>query len=107
MTINESWLYQGRQGHGYFGNGTAPEGDLSNDTAGVNELFRPASAGQRVDYIASSLIMHVPRNERGRWNSAVSDSARANLKNRGRCLVWCRLIEPRRVSGAVPQPVCR
>lgn len=81
MTVNESWVYQGRQGHGWFGNGTAPEDDDDSDSAaGATDLFRPANAGQRVDYVASSLIMHVPRNDRGRWNSAVSDSARANLK---------------------------
>ena len=77
MTVNEIWVYQGRQGHGYFGTGTAPKDDSA---AGANDLFRPVNAGQRVDYVASSLIMHVPRNDRGRWNSAVSDSARANLK---------------------------
>ncbi len=81
MTLNESWTYQGRQGHGYFGTGTAPKDDDDSDNAvEANDLFRPANAGQRVDYAASSLIMHVPRNDRGRWNSAVSDSARANLK---------------------------
>ena len=69
------------EGHGYFGTGTAPKDDDDSDTdAGANDLFRPANAGQRVDYVSSSLIMHVPRNDRGRWNSAVSDSARANLK---------------------------
>ncbi len=81
MTVNESWVHQGRQGHGYFGTGTAPKDDDDSDNeAEANDLFRPANAGQRVDYVASSLIMHVPRNDRGRWNSAVSDSARANLK---------------------------
>ena len=81
MTTNESWIYQGRQGHGYFGNGTAPKDDEdSSDDAGPNDLFSPANAGQRVDYVASSLIAHVPRNDRGRWSGAVSDSARTNLK---------------------------
>ena len=81
MTVNESWVYQGRQGHGYFGTGTAPKDDDDSDTdAGANDLFRPGNAGQRVDYAASSLIMHVPRNDRGRRASVVSDSARANLK---------------------------
>jgi hypothetical protein len=80
MTLNESWVYQGRQGHGYFGTGTAPKDDDSGNDAEVYDLFRPANAGQRVDYVASSLIMHVPRNDRGRRNSAASDSARANLK---------------------------
>jgi hypothetical protein len=80
MTLNESWVYQGRQGHGYFGTGTAPKDDDSGNDAEAYDLFRPTNAGQRVDYVASSLIMHVPRNDRGRRNSAASDSARANLK---------------------------
>ncbi len=81
MTTNQSWIYQGRQGHGYFGNGTAPKDDGdSGDDAGADDLFRPANAGQRVDYVVSSLIAHVPRNDRGRWTGAVSDSARTNLK---------------------------
>ena len=80
VTLNESWVYQGRQEHGYFGAGTAPKDDASDDAACERDLFRPANASQRVDYAAFSLIMHVPRNDRGRWNDAVSDSARANLK---------------------------
>ena len=80
MTLNKSWVYQGRQAHGYFGNGTSPKDDTDNGEVGTPDLFRPINAGQRADYVASSLIMHVPRNDRDRWNSAVSDSARANLK---------------------------
>ena len=80
MTLNESWVHQGRQAHGYFGNGTSPKDDASDNAAGANDLFRPANAGQRVDCAASRLVMHVPRADRSRWNSAVSDSARANLK---------------------------
>ena len=89
MTVNESWVHQGRQAHGYFGNGTSPKDD---NAAGVSSLFRPANAGQRVDYAASSLIMHVPRNDRGRWNSAVSDSARANLKTAVAAWYGARLL---------------
>ena len=80
MTVNESWVHQGRQAHGYFGNGTSPKDDTSDNAAGADDLFRPANAGQRVDYAASSLIMQVPRSDRGRWNSAVSDSTWVNLK---------------------------
>ncbi len=80
MVANESWIYQGRQGHGYFGTGTSPRDDDGDNHAEPNNLFYPANAGQRVDYVSSSLIAHAPRNDRGRWNCAVSDSARANLK---------------------------
>ncbi len=79
MTVNEHWIYQGRQSHGWFGTGTAPKDENSDTPTGANPLFKPVNAGQRVDYAASSII-HVPRNERGRWNSAVSDSARDRLK---------------------------
>ncbi len=80
MTVGESWVYQGRQGHGWFGTGTAPKSDPSSNAAGANDLFRLANAGQHVDYVASSIIMHVSRNDRSRWDAAASDSARNNLK---------------------------
>ena len=78
MTANQSWIYQGRQEHGWFGDGTSPEDD--EPSAQANGLFQPANAGQRADYVAGSIIVHVPRNDRNRWNSAVTDAARANLK---------------------------
>jgi len=64
----------------YFGNGTTPKDDISDDSVEANDLFHSANANQRVDYADSSLIMHVLCNDRDRWNSAVSDSARDNLK---------------------------
>ena len=59
MTANQSWIYQGRQEHGWFGDGTSPEDDEPSSQA--NGLFQPANAGQRADYVAGSSIMHLPR----------------------------------------------
>ncbi len=42
--------------------------------------MRTSNAAQRVDYAAHGIIMYVPRNERSRWNAAVTDSARNDLK---------------------------
>ncbi len=80
MTVNQSWIYQGRQSHGWFGSGTAPEDGGSNAPDEANELFQPANASQRVDYAAHSIIMHVPRNERSLWAYAASDTVRDRLK---------------------------
>ena len=77
MPINDHWIYQGRQRHGWFGSGTAPEDDLAEEQ---NALFRPANADQRVDDAAHSIILDVPRNERGRWTRAASDAVRDSLK---------------------------
>ncbi len=61
---------QGRQEHGWFGDGTSPKDDINTTPQdGANPLFDPANAAQRVDYAAHGIIMYVPRNERGRWNA--------------------------------------
>lgn len=80
MTTGESWVYQGRQSHGWFGDGTAPHDNASDTSTSANKLFEPINASQRVDYVAFSIIGHVPRGERGRWTSALSDSTRDRLK---------------------------
>jgi hypothetical protein len=78
MSVNDDWMYQGRQSHGWFGTGTAPkDGD---DAAGADELFRPSNASERVDAAAHFIIADVPRNERSRWNYAASDAGRDRLK---------------------------
>ena len=79
MSVNNHWMYQGRQSHGWFGNGTAPK-DGDDDAAGANELFRPSNAGERVDAAAHLIIASAPRNERGRWSYAASDAGRDRLK---------------------------
>ena len=76
MSVNDHWMYQGRQSHGWFGNGTAPKDDV----AEANELFRPPNAGERVDSAAHVLIASVSRTERDRWSYAASDAGRDRLK---------------------------
>ena len=71
-------MYQGRQSHGWFGNGTAPRDD--DGPAETNGLFRPSNASERVDAAAHVLVAGVPRNERGRWSFAASDIGRNRLK---------------------------
>lgn len=79
MPVNDHWMYQGRQSHGWFGTGTAPkEGD--DDGAVANDLFRPANASQRVDAAAHAVIADVPRNERSRWGYVSSDAGCDRLK---------------------------
>ncbi len=82
MPVNDHWVYQGRQSHGWFGTGTAPKDDATDadGSAATNDLFRPANAGQRVDYAAHSIIPRVPRSERSRWAYAASDTVRDRLK---------------------------
>ncbi len=79
MSVNDHWMYQGRQSHGWFGNGTAPK-DGNDDVAGANELFRPSNASERVDAAAHLIIANIPRNERGQWSYAASDAGRDRLK---------------------------
>lgn len=80
MAVNDHWVYQGRQSHGWFGTGTAPKDEADDASAKSNELFRPANASQRVDFAAHSIIMHVPRSERSDWTHAASDTVREHLK---------------------------
>ena len=79
MAGNESWVYQGRQSHGWFGTGTGPHSNGSAE-AQADELFQPTGTSKRVDYAASSIIMHVARGDRVRWESAVNDAAREKLR---------------------------
>lgn len=79
MSVNDHWMYQGRQSHGWFGTGTAPK-DGDDDAAGANELFSPSNASERVDAAAHLIIASAPRNERGRWSYAASDAGRDRLK---------------------------
>ena len=82
MSGNQSWQYQGRQEHGWFGDGTSPKsasGDGSGSQAAPNPLFDPANAGQRLDYAAHSIFMRVPSSERSRWTGAASSTIRLQL----------------------------
>jgi hypothetical protein len=70
MTVSDHWMYQGRQEHGWFGHGTAPQDDSG---AAAGGLFNRANAGERVDYAARSLIGHLPRSAGGHY-AATSDA---------------------------------
>ncbi len=52
MTTYESWVNQGRQSHGYVGNGTLPT-DGGDAMVRTNDLFQSAKAAHRIDYTAS------------------------------------------------------
>ncbi len=80
MSGNETWIYQGRQSHGWFGTGTAPTSGSGEAEAQSDELFQPADSSRRIAYAASSIIIHVPREKRGRWLSAVNDAALEKLQ---------------------------
>ena len=80
MTENQGWVYQGRQSHGWFGNGTAPDVGTASGAEAANPVFRPANAGQRVDWAVSSLIAQTPRAARSTWNAAAADATRERLK---------------------------
>ena len=67
MTLNDHWVYQGRQSHGWFGNGTAAKDGGSNAPAEANGLFRAANASQHADFAAHGIVMHVPWSERSLW----------------------------------------
>ena len=73
MAVSEHWVYQGRQSHGWFGSGTAPEEP-------ADSLFDPVNIGQRVDYTAYSLAGHVGRRDRGHSAANFDGAARNRLK---------------------------
>ena len=77
MVANESWMYQGRQYHQWFGHGTGPK---KTEPPRSGSLFDPLSAGLRVDYASYSLVAHSPRDQRSRWEQRISGANRDSLK---------------------------
>lgn len=81
---NTSWMYQGRQAHGWFGDGTSPDSadDESQESDHrVGGLFDPGNIGDRVDYAARCVIGSLSRADR-RNPAAVFDSrALGKLRN--------------------------
>lgn len=59
MVGNESWIYQGRQEHGWFGHGTSPETDRA-----MNPDAAPESLAERARYISHPAIAHFPASRR-------------------------------------------
>ena len=75
-----SWETQGRQGHGWFGHGTAPDEKKGADPAESGSLFDPLSVGQRVDYASGSVVAHSPRDQRSQWGARIGGANRESLK---------------------------
>jgi hypothetical protein len=59
-----SWEDQGRQEHGWFGNGTAPEKFA--DAAGTSEFFGPNGLAQRIRAVAYGVLGALPQALRAR-----------------------------------------
>ncbi|HEY0203003.1 MAG TPA: hypothetical protein VGC15_02475, partial [Acetobacteraceae bacterium] len=76
MPANDSWTYQGRKEHGWFGDGTKPE---SGDDG--PELFAPRNAGERVDYAARTVIAGLSRKDRQHPAATFSKLGLARLPN--------------------------
>jgi hypothetical protein len=62
---NESWVYQGRQAHGWFGSGTAPR-DAAPEPPGGGA---PPSLAERVAMVAGAAVAEVPRERRARFEA--------------------------------------
>ena len=67
---NDSWEYQGRQYHQWFGHGTKP----------VDDLFAPDAADERIAYVANTVIGHLPRAAWGHASAAPDRDALAQLR---------------------------
>jgi len=66
-----SWEDQGRQGHGWFGHGSAPETSTSpQQTNGADTLFDPTNAAGRFDAIAHAAIANLPAADRNRASAS-------------------------------------
>ena len=66
---NDGWLWQGRQYHQWFGNGTKPKDDL----------FAPDNAGERIATVANTVIGHLPQSARGHASAAPDRDALGQL----------------------------
>ena len=66
-----SWEDQGRQGHGWFGHGSAPETSASaQQDNSAAALFDPTNAADRFDAIAHAAIANLPAADRGRASAS-------------------------------------
>jgi len=73
-----SWQDQGRQAHGRFGHGHSAH-DQSNGDKDV-ALFDPASTTQRIDYVANSVVGHMPPRLRSHAAASPDSAARGRLR---------------------------
>lgn len=81
MASDDHWIYQGRQEHGWFGNGTAPDSGNPSDPEAAAKLFNPAEIDQRTDYVAHSAIGHLPPAARGHSAATFSPPSLARLRS--------------------------
>jgi hypothetical protein len=66
-----SWEDQGRQGHGWFGHGSAPgAGANTPPDSGADALFDPTNAADRFDAIAHAAIAILPTADRNRASAS-------------------------------------
>jgi hypothetical protein len=94
-----SWEDQGRQEHGWFGNGTAQAGDASPEDRAAT-MFDPANAAQRIDAIAYSAVAHMPSADR-RHGAVAFDRPEAGAPaNRDDGVDECKVAQPGGVPGA-------
>jgi hypothetical protein len=73
------WEDQGRQGHGWFGNGTAPATNSSSEGRAAT-MFDSANTAQRIDAIVHSAVAHMPRGDRHRRSVAFDRSRLERLR---------------------------
>ncbi|MEJ1978439.1 MAG: hypothetical protein WDN49_22245 [Acetobacteraceae bacterium] len=77
-------MYQGRQAHGWFGDGTSPDSGAAESQGTDHQaggLFDPGNIGDRVDYTAHAVIGRLSRTDR-RNPAAIFDSrALGKLRN--------------------------
>ena len=73
MTDNSSWVYQGRQQHGWFGTGTSPTGGAPPSAAAG--WLPPLTLGERLKYVLGGVFARVPSRDRPRWSSVLASSA--------------------------------
>ena len=88
MATNDHWIHQGRQEHGWFGHGSGPGDDPGQETrdAGSGGLFVRHSVGERIDYVAHSVVGHLARSDR--WHVAAAFDGRALDRLRTVAVVW-------------------
>lgn len=79
LNFSEHWIDQGRQSHGWFGNGTSANKSEAGLDFTSNGLFSPTNVKQRVGYAAYSLIGHVPSRDRGRMETLANKTGRESL----------------------------
>ena len=72
---NESWVYQGRQAHGWFGSGTAPKAAPAATPSGG----APTSLAERVLWVAYGALAELPREQRARFETQLARGALDSL----------------------------